>query len=119
MEITYDRASKFYEPGEKVTGTMVVKEWANKFSDLRKLEVNAESYMDTVSQIRGAMGRPPLEVDKRTYFMKKKVEINDVPGEKAKKTFSFVLESTEVGEKLIDAYVGVEFSIVVSIFGLD
>jgi len=27
-----------------------------------------------------------------------------------------MLESTEAGEKLIDAYVGVEFSVVVSIF---
>jgi len=74
MDITLDRASKFYEPGEKVTGTMVLREWATKFSDLKNFTVKAESYMDTVSQIRGSMGRPPLEESKRTYFMKKNVD---------------------------------------------
>jgi len=59
------------------------------------------------------MGRPPLEEKDRIYFMKKTVlhekdQINT-------KKFSFVLEATEGDEKLIDAYVGVEFSIVYKI----
>jgi len=33
--------------------------------------------MDTVSQIRGSMGRPPLEEKDKIYFMKKEVKILD------------------------------------------
>ena len=59
------------------------------------------------------MGRPPLEEKDRIYFMKKTVEVEkDLVNTKK---FSFLLEATEGDEKLIDAYVGVEFSIVVSI----
>jgi hypothetical protein len=42
MEITLDRASKFYEPGEKVTGTITFKE--TKFTDLVDFNFIAESY---------------------------------------------------------------------------
>ena len=51
MEITFDRASKFYEPGEKVTGVMELKDapWAIRIADLKNIEVKAEAYMDTVS----------------------------------------------------------------------
>ena len=49
MEITYNRASKFYEPGETVTGTMLVGTWGSKFSELKDFRIKAESYMDTVS----------------------------------------------------------------------
>lgn len=115
MEVVFDKASKFYEPGEKVTGTMTIKEWGSKFSELKNFVIKAESYMDTVSQIRGNQGRPPLDEKLRTYFMKKNVEFADVPGQKTQRTFSFILESTEESEKLIDAYVGVDFSIVVSL----
>lgn len=80
MEITFDRASKFYEPGEKVGGQLILKDWGTKFSDLKNFTVRAESYMDTVSQIRGNMGRPPLEEKLRTYFMKKSVEFKEVQG---------------------------------------
>jgi hypothetical protein len=113
MEITLDRASKFYEPGEKVTGTITFKEF--KFSDLTDIEFIAESYQDTVSEIRGAMGRPALDEKDRTYFMKKKVDHKADPGNPKNRLFEFILESTEEGEKLIDAYVGVDFSVVVSI----
>lgn len=59
------------------------------------------------------MGRPPLDEKLRTYFMKKSVDLEN-PTKKDTRKFSFTLEATEEGEKLIDAYVGVEFSIVVS-----
>lgn len=114
MEITFDKASKFYEPGEKVSGMLTLKEWGTKFTELKGFTLKAESYMDTVSQIRGSQGRPPLEESKRTYFMKKNVDFSDVQGQKGQKTFSFILEATETGEKLLDTYVGVEFSILVS-----
>jgi hypothetical protein len=42
MEITLDRASKFYEPGEKVTGTLTFKDI--NFSDLADFNFIAESY---------------------------------------------------------------------------
>ena len=112
MEITLDRASKFYEPGEKVTGTITFKDI--KFTDIVDFNFIAESYQDTVSDIRGAMGRPGLEDKDRTYFMKKKVDHRADPGNPKNRLFEFILESTEEGEKLIDAYVGVDFSIVVS-----
>jgi hypothetical protein len=112
MEITLDRASKFYEPGEKVTGTLAFKDIS--FSDLVDFAFIAESYQDTVSDIRGAMGRPGLPEKERTYFMKKTVVHRADPGNPKNLLFEFLLESTEEGEKLIDAYVGVDFSIVVS-----
>lgn len=60
------------------------------------------------------MGRPPLDKEARCYFMKKKVEHKADPGNPKNRLFEFVLESTEEGEKLLDAYVGVDFSVVVS-----
>jgi hypothetical protein len=55
MEITFERASKFYEPGETVTGTVVI---LNKDSyEHGKVTLIAEAYMDTVSAIRGSVGR--------------------------------------------------------------
>ena len=77
--------------------------------------MRAESYLDTVSQIRGKMGRPPLDESMRIYFMKKDVQHKEDPkaGAKGGRLFEFVLEATEAGEKLIDSYVGVEFSILV------
>jgi len=118
MDITFDRASKFYEPGEKVTGNLYVSNsfWGYKFSDIKNLEITAESYMDTVSQIRGNMGRPALLENERIYFMKKNVDLHEVKNKSRESNFSFMLEATEKNEKLIDAYVGVEFSVVVSIY---
>lgn len=61
------------------------------------------------------MGRAPLEESQRTYFMKKNVthSENSQASGKGGRVFEFVLESTEPGEKLIDVYVGVDFSIIV------
>ena len=118
MEITLDRASKFYEPGEKVTGTISFKDckWDQTKKDLK---IKAEAYMDTVSQIRGNQGRPSLRdpngSDGRIFFMTKKFESIEIQGNAKTRKFEFVLESTVDGEKLIDAYVGVEFSVVYKI----
>ena len=95
-----------------MTGTFDFKDL--KYSDYTSFKIVAESYQDTVSQIRGAMGRPPLDPEKRTYFMKKDVMSSEVPNNKMQRAFDFILESTEEGEKLLDVYVGVEFSIIVS-----
>jgi hypothetical protein len=113
MDIALDRASKFYEPGEKVTGTLTFLDF--RFNEITDLQFIAESYQDTVSEIRGAMGRPTLDEKDRTYFMKKKVEHKPDPGNPKNRLFEVVIEATEEGEKLIDAYVGVDFSIVVSL----
>ena len=73
----------------------------------------AESYMDTVSAIRGNQGRQPLPVNDRIYFMKKNETIST--GGKFSSNdplkFSFTLEPS-TSHPLIDAYVGVDFSIV-------
>ena len=76
----------------------------------------AEGYMDTVSIIRGNIGRPPMKEDERIYFMKKKFTLSEGGKLNTSNTipFDFILEATERGETLIDAYVGVEFSIIVS-----
>ena len=79
MEITFEKASKFYEPGEKVTGMLNLP--IGKFSDVRgKVDIKAECYMDTVSQIRGKSGRPALPEAERTYFMKKDIEMKEPIG---------------------------------------
>ena len=117
MEINFDRPSKFYEPGEKVTGILSLP--LGKFSDLKgPLSIRAESYMDTVSAIRGNMGRQALPENERTYFMKKDVEMGDPTGIGKQRPFHFVAEATEVGEKLIDSYVGVDFSIVYEVIAI-
>jgi len=125
MEINFGRASKFYAPGESVTGMILFKDI--KFDPSRHdLNIKAESLMDTVSQIRGNMGRPPLDEKDKIYFMKKKAMHKEpkttgqitVSGKtfKSGRAFEFTLESTEEGEKLLDSYVGVEFSVVVSTY---
>jgi len=79
--------------------------------------IQAEGYMDTVSIIRGQIGRPPLKEEERPYFMKKKFTLSEGGKINTSSTipFEFVMEPTEKGEALIDAYVGVEFSVVVSL----
>lgn len=78
-EIQFDRASKVYCPGDKVTGIIYFKEF--RLNDIEGgengIKITAESYMDTVSEIRGMNGRPPLPEDKRIIFMKKSVAIKD------------------------------------------
>ena len=123
MEVLVDRASKFYEPGEKVTGKINILNF-DRFTDFKSFNIKANAFMDTVSQIRGSQGRAPLPEDQKTYFMKKgKVNFEELSsasslGKDRHRTFNFLLESTEQNEKLLDAYVGVEFSIVVSFFTL-
>ena len=41
------------------------------------VDLEAESYMDTVSLIRGNLGRPALPKDRRIYFMSKKVKVGE------------------------------------------
>lgn len=69
--------------------------------------------MDTVSAIRGNQGRPPLPVGDRIYFMKQSSVTST--GGKFNHTeplkFQFKLEGNQ-GVPLIDAYIGVDFSIV-------
>ena len=66
------------------------------------------------------MGRAALEENQRIYFMKKIVthSENSSASSKGGRIFDFILEATEIGEKLIDVYVGVDFSIVVSLIFL-
>ena len=79
MTISFDKASKFYEPGEKVTGMLNLP--IGKFSDLKgKVNIKAECYMDTVSAIRGKSGRPALPEAERTYFMKKDIDMKEPIG---------------------------------------
>jgi len=112
LDIQFDKASKFYEPGESVSGTIKVMA-AKTYMDHGEVTLLAEAFMDTVSAIRGNLGRKALEPHNRIMFMSKTVQVS--PGGKAVMheplKFSFVLEQT--GEHpLIDAYVGVDFSIV-------
>lgn len=113
MDIQFDRANKMYQPNEQVTGTIALKN-SDKQVPFSEIVLEAEVYMDTVSLIRGNLGRPALPKDKRIYFMTKKETVlengllfsdgDPVP-------FTFKLEST-TSNPLIDSYVGVDFSIV-------
>ncbi len=79
--------------------------------------VQAEGYMDTVSIIRGNIGRPPMKEEDRIYFMKKKFTLSEGAKINTANTipFEFIMEATEKGENLVDAYVGVEFSVIVKV----
>ena len=71
--------------------------------------------MDTVSAIRGKLGRPALDPAKRTMFMSKTITVASggkifPSGDPLK--FSFSLEPTNGVKTLPDSYVGVDFSIV-------
>ena len=123
MEIFVDRADKTYEPGEKLTGYVNT---AFPWADSSGFSIKAECYMDTVSIIRGNVGRGPLEEKDRIYFMKKVPDIKDITAPKAPvnavittpkagRSFEFVLEATETSETLIDTYTGVDFSVLYKI----
>ena len=76
--------------------------------------LNIEGYMDTVSIIRGNIGRPPMREEDRIYFMKKK-EVIAEGGKINSKTdipFDFLIEATVPGQQLMEAYVGVDFSVI-------
>ena len=109
----FDRANKIYSPNETVTGTITLKNSEQQMA-FEHVKLEAEAYMDTVSLIRGNLGRPALPKDRRIYFMSKELTIAEngilYPGGDPV-PFSFKLEST-TQNKLIDSYVGVDFSIV-------
>jgi hypothetical protein len=112
LDIQFDKASKFYEPLENVTGTISVVN-AVTYTDHGEVSLLAEGFMDTVSAIRGNLGRSALKPENRVIFMSKTLTVcpagKTVSHEPLK--FKFLLEKT--GSKpLIDAYVGVDFSIV-------
>ena len=93
-----------YQPNEQVTGTIALKN-SDKQVPFSEIVLEAEVYMDTVSLIRGNLGRPALPKDKRIYFMTKKETVlengllfsdgDPVP-------FTFKLEST-TSNPLIDS----------------
>ena len=70
--------------------------------------------MDTVSLIRGNLGRPALPREKRIYFMSKQQTVREnglLFSDGDPVPFSFKLEST-TSNQLTDSYVGVDFSII-------
>lgn len=98
LEIKLDKASKMYEPGEKVLGSLMLNEPASQVSH-SGLMLLIEGYMDTVSIIRGNIGRAPMREEDRIYFMKKKEVIAD-GGKVNTKTdipFDFSIEATVAG----------------------
>ena len=110
VEINFDKASKFYEPGEKVSGTITLSAGQQEHGQVLLL---AESYMDTVSAIRGNVGRQPLPTAERIYFMKIQEVISTGGKTGPQDPIKFSFENKATGtHPLIDAYVGVDFSIV-------
>ena len=67
LDVQFERANKIYQPGETVTGTIAVQN-IDKLN-YENVEIEAEAYMDTVSLIRGNLGRPALPRERRIYFM--------------------------------------------------
>ena len=59
--------------------------------------------------------KDPNGKDGRIFFMTKQFESSEIQGNSKSRKFEFILESTVEDEKLIDAYVGVEFSVVYKI----
>lgn len=102
-----------YQPGESVSGTIELKRCNAPNVAYDSVHMLAEGFMDTVSIIRGDLGRGPLPPEKRIMFMSKEKTLNQngimFPTDPMK--FDFILEST-AKDKLIDNYVGVDFSIV-------
>ena len=97
---------------ETVTGTISAIN-AKTYQDHGDVSLLAEAYMDTVSAIRGKLGRPALKPENRVVFMSKTISVcpagKTVAHEPLK--FGFLLEKTSF-RPLIDAYVGVDFSVV-------
>jgi hypothetical protein len=96
---------------ETVSGTISVTS-AKTYVDHGDCTLIAESYMDTVSAIRGNLGKGPMKPADRFVFLNKTVNLSKggktIAHEPIK--FSFTLDDAKA--PLIDAYVGVEFSIV-------
>ena len=57
-------------PNETVSGSISLKNF-DKQMQFEKVDLLAEAYMDTVSLIRGNLGRPALPKERRIYFMLK------------------------------------------------
>jgi hypothetical protein len=112
LDIQFAKASKFYEPLETVSGTVAVTT-AKTYTDHGEFSITAEAYMDTVSAIRGNLGKGPMRPTDRFVFMCKNIIVSHsgktIAHEPLK--FSFTLDKTGQ-HALIDAYVGIEFSIV-------
>ena len=113
LDVQFDRANKLYMPGENVTGTVELKKCLSPNIQYDTIHLEAEGFMDTVSIIRGDLGRAPLPPNERIMFMSKGKQIAEggimFPNDPMK--FDFVLESN-TQNKLIDNYVGVDFSII-------
>ena len=71
LEVAFERTNKIYQPGETVNGTISLTNYEGQMQ-FDNVEMEAEAYMDTVSLIRGNLGRPALPKDRRIYFMTKK-----------------------------------------------
>ena len=97
---------------EYVSGTISVVN-AKTYTEHGEVSLLAEAYMDTVSAIRGNLGKPPMKPEDRHIFMSKTLSVASagmtVAHEPIK--FNFLLDKTGA-HPLIDAYVGVDFSIV-------
>ena len=68
------------------------------------LTLTAVGLMDTVSQIRGKIGRPALPEKDKFYFMKKKETLSTggkIQGQMGV-PFAFTIEATEPDRKLMD-----------------
>ena len=114
LTVEFDRATKMYQPGEMVGGTISLKNMGEQQVQFERIELEMEAYMDTVSMIRGNLGRPALPKEKRIYFLSKTACVAEnglifSGGDPV--TFSVKLEST-TDNQLIDSYVGVDFSII-------
>jgi hypothetical protein len=68
LEVKLDRASKYYNPGETVTGMFKYDDGTPQVQH-QGLQVTAKAYLDTVSIIRGSYGREALKEEERIYFM--------------------------------------------------
>ncbi len=68
LDVQFDRANQIYQPQETVTGSISLKN-SEKQINFDKITLLAEAYMDTVSLIRGNLGRAALPKERRIYFM--------------------------------------------------
>lgn len=112
ISIKFDRADKYYEPGDTLGGTYTYHDSTG--TNHNGIVLSVHGYLDTVSIIRGKYGRGPLKEHERIYFLKDRKEIVKSGYLEANKevSFEYELEANIAGEKLIETYVGVDFSII-------
>lgn len=113
LTIKFDRADKYYEPGDMLGGTYTYNDTVGGATH-QGVVLNIQGYLDTVSVIRGKYGRGPLKEHERIYFLKDRKEIAAPGYIEAKKDiqFEYELEANVAGESLVETYVGVDFSII-------